>query len=60
MFVAPAKNIEHLAKQDKISTNDTKDALARIIETSTKLNKSDTWLLQTHLQQGSCYAKHCL
>ncbi|XQP55190.1 MAG: PolC-type DNA polymerase III [Mycoplasmoidaceae bacterium] len=56
VFVAPAKNIEHLAKQDKISTEDTKDALSRIIGTSIKLNKkvcavSDAYYLMPYERQ---------
>lgn len=39
IFVAPAKNIEHLAVQEKITRTDATKALKKIIETSTKLNK---------------------
>lgn len=56
IFVAPAKNIEHLAKQDKISQKDVNKALTKIIETSNKLDKkvcavSDAYYLMPYERQ---------
>lgn len=39
IFVAPAKNIEHLAVQEKITKHDTTKALKKIIETANNCNK---------------------
>ncbi len=56
VFVAPAKNIEHLAVQDKISTADATKALDKIIKTATKLGKkvcavSDAYYLMPYEKQ---------
>ena len=39
IFVAPAKNIEHLAAQEKITKHDTVKSLKKIIDTAVKCNK---------------------
>ncbi|MBQ0045870.1 MAG: PolC-type DNA polymerase III [Mycoplasma sp.] len=56
IFIAPAKNIEHLEKQDKIKQVDVNKALAKIIETSNKLDKkvcavSDAYYLMPYERQ---------
>ncbi|MCQ2956838.1 MAG: hypothetical protein MJ233_03210 [Mycoplasmoidaceae bacterium] len=56
VFVAPAKNIEHLAVQDKLKQADATDAIAKIVETATKLDKkvcavSDAYYLMPYERQ---------
>lgn len=56
VFVAPAKNIEHLAKQDKITQADVQKSLKKIVDTAIKLEKkvcavSDAYYLMPYERQ---------